>query len=597
MTMKTGRFSSFTSLALTALVCLALITIFEWVDRLIWPDISHQQHRLHFSLFITSACCIAAFFILRYLDARAALASIVQSSEDGIIGKDLEGRIIFWNGGAERIYGYSREEVKGKPISILMPSEGTDDISSILEKIKRGESVAHFETVHFHKGGSRVPVSLTVSPVRNAVGSISGASTIVRDITERKRMEAELMFSKSSLEEEVRRQTQELVQTNTQLMREIDEREQAEATLRESELKYRNLSQEFDTLLNAISDTLVLISPEMKVLWTNNGTAYHSDAPLDELIGNCCHDLFYGRRVPCEDCPVVRSFQTGGIETHVSSRSGRFLDKRAFPIKDGNEVRSIILLVSDITEKMRMQAESMLASHLASLGELAAGVAHEINNPINGIINYAQILINESLSDTLEHDIAGRIVKEGERVAAIVSSLLSFARGGTEEKSAIRLEVILRETLPLIQAQLRKDSIRLDIRVPDGLPEIEGNFQQIQQVFLNILNNARYALNEKYPGRNDNKSIDIRGDKVILDGREHVRTSFVDHGVGIPAEELSMLTKPFFSTKPFGRGTGLGLSITSRIVMYHGGRLAFESEEGEYTKVMIDLPVKANKDA
>jgi PAS domain S-box-containing protein len=595
--MKSGRFSSFTPLALTAVVSLAGIAIFEWVDGFIWPEKTYQDHHLHFSFFVTSACCIAAYFVLRYLEARSTLASIVQSSEDGIIGKDLEGRITFWNSGAERIYGYSFEEVKGKPISILSPPKWPDEIPNILEKTKRGESVKNYETVHVRKDGSRIEVSLTVSPVKNVVGSITGASTIVRDITEQKRMQKELMRSKTSLEEEVRRQTDELVLTNTQLRTEIEERTQAETTVRESELKYRNLSQEFDTLLNAISDTLVLISPEMKVLWTNNGTAYHSDAPLEELIGHCCHELFYGRGVPCDVCPVVRSFQTGEIETRVSSRSGSFLDKRAFPIKDGSTVRSVILLVSDITEKMRMQAESMLASHLASLGELAAGVAHEINNPINGIINYAQILINESVSDTLHHDIAGRIVKESERVADIVRSLLSFARGQTDEKSATRLEAILRETLTLIQAQLRKESIRLDIHLPDDLPEVEANFQQIQQVFLNILNNARYALNEKYSGRDEKKAIEIRGEKVILNDREHVRMTFVDHGVGVPAEELSLLTRPFFSTKPFGKGTGLGLSVTHRIVMHHGGRLTFESEEGEYMRVLIDLPIKANNDA
>ena len=259
---------------------------------------------------------------------------------------------------------------------------------------------------------------------------------------------------------------------------------------------------------------------------------------------------------------------------------------------DGGKVASVLLLISDITEKMTLQAEAMRASHLASLGELAAGVAHEINNPINGIINYAQILINECRPESLENDIGKRIAKEGDRVADIVKSLLSFSRGGREDKRPACIDAILKEALVLTQAQIRKESIRLDIHLPDDLPEIEAHFQQIQQVFLNIINNARYALNQKYPARNENKIIEISGERVSIDAREYVRVTFLDRGEGIPAEKIPMLTKPFFSTKPFGKGTGLGLAITNRIITEHGGQLTFESAEGEFTRATIDLPTK-----
>ena len=237
-------------------------------------------------------------------------------------------------------------------------------------------------------------------------------------------------------------------------------------------------------------------------------------------------------------------------------------------------------------------AEAMQAAHLASVGELAAGVAHEINNPINGIINYAQVLLNECSPGSLETDIGGRIVKEGERIADIVKSLLSFTREGRDDKWPTRIDEVLKESLLLTQAQIRKESIRLSIDLPDDLPEVNANFQQIQQVILNIISNARYALNEKYPARHENKAIEIVGEKVLVDCREHVCITFVDHGVGIPAERLAMLTKPFFTTKPLGRGTGLGLSISQRILQDHDGRLTFDSVEGEYTRVTVELPVR-----
>jgi signal transduction histidine kinase len=330
----------------------------------------------------------------------------------------------------------------------------------------------------------------------------------------------------------------------------------------------------------------------LKVLWTNNGSAYHVDASVDEITGRYCHDLFYGRHAPCEDCPATECFCSGAPVSRASNHYGRYLEKRAFPIKEGDGVRNVILLASDVTEQMQFQAEAMQATHLAALGELAAGVAHEINNPINGIINYAQILINECAPESQEHDIGMRVVKEGKRTANIVKSLLTFARGGREEKRPVRIDAVLKESMILTQAQIRKEGIGLKNTLPDDLPEVNANFQEIQQVFLNIINNARYAILEKYPDRHKNKVIEIHGEKVILDSRTYVKIIFYDRGMGIPAEKLSMLTMPFFSTKPFGKGTGLGLAIAHRIVSDHGGRLTFESVEGEFTRVIVDLPAK-----
>jgi signal transduction histidine kinase len=247
-------------------------------------------------------------------------------------------------------------------------------------------------------------------------------------------------------------------------------------------------------------------------------------------------------------------------------------------------------LISDITEEMALQAEAMQAGHMASLGELASGVAHEINNPITGIINYGQILINECLAGSMEKDIGERIVKEGDRVGHIVKTLLSYARDGRDEKTPTGIPAILQESIILTQAQIRKEGIDLQIDLADSLPEIDANLQQIQQCFINIINNARYALNEKYPGRHKEKRLKISARQCSVDDRPYVRIIFCDQGVGIPDHEIAMLTRQFYSTKPFGKGTGLGLSITEKIVKDHGGRLLFESTEGEFTRVILEFP-------
>ncbi len=252
-------------------------------------------------------------------------------------------------------------------------------------------------------------------------------------------------------------------------------------------------------------------------------------------------------------------------------------------------------LQMEIKERMLANAEAFRAGHLASLGELAAGVAHEINNPVNGIINLSQILANESRQGSKENDIANRIIKESHRIAIIVSGLLSFARVSKEKKGPVRIHEIMSDSLSLFGAQLQKDGIKLTINLPQDLPEIIAHPQQIEQVFLNILSNARYALNQKYAGAYNDKILEILGEKIMLDNSHYIRIIFYDRGIGIPSDMLDKVMNPFFSTKPGNVGTGLGLSISHGIISDHGGRIMIESVEGEFTRVIIDLPVAMSK--
>ena len=218
-------------------------------------------------------------------------------------------------------------------------------------------------------------------------------------------------------------------------------------------------------------------------------------------------------------------------------------------------------------------------------------MAHEINNPINGIINYAQLLLIEAGREGQQSEIAERIMKEGNRIASIVKSLLSFARDRKEDKRSAAPGTVLRDALSLTEAQLHKNGIFVNVDMPPDLTEIYVNVQQILQVFLNVINNARYALNERYPGADDNKVLDILGKKIVSEGVSFVRFAFTDRGTGIPSALITRIMNPFFTTKPPGVGTGLGLSISHGIITDHGGRMNIESIEGEFTRVLIDLPV------
>lgn len=267
---------------------------------------------------------------------------------------------------------------------------------------------------------------------------------------------------------------------------------------------------------------------------------------------------------------------------------------RAFPVLEGVNVSRVLVVMCDMTEKMVLQTEAMQARHLASLGELAASVAHEVNNPANGIINYAQLLVNRNPEGTEARELGNRILKESERIASIVKSLLSFARQEGNGKSLIRIRDVLSESLALTQAQLRKDSIGLKLEIPEDLPEIFAGFQQIQQVILNLVSNSRHALNQKFPEKNEEKLMEISAEVIKTGDGRCVRLTFLDHGTGIPAGDLGSVTEPFFSTKPSTKGTGLGLSITRGIVENHGGRMTVESVEGSYTRVTVDFPAQRN---
>ncbi|NJL59641.1 MAG: HAMP domain-containing histidine kinase [Desulfobacteraceae bacterium] len=237
-----------------------------------------------------------------------------------------------------------------------------------------------------------------------------------------------------------------------------------------------------------------------------------------------------------------------------------------------------------------MQEESMRQARLASIGELSAGVAHEINNPLNCIIGYAQILADRAAKESEESDLAGRIMKDSMRIETIVKSLLSFAREKKREKMSCRYSGHTFRNLMSDAGSSEKDRISVNTDIPGNPLNIKANAQQIQQVFLNLISNARYALNMKYPESDPDKVLEIKSEKVKKDGMGIIRIMFWDRGTGIAADISDRVCEPFFTTKPPNKGTGLGLSISHGIILDHQGKLWFESVQGEYTKAFVELP-------
>jgi len=241
-------------------------------------------------------------------------------------------------------------------------------------------------------------------------------------------------------------------------------------------------------------------------------------------------------------------------------------------------------------EKNRLLLEAQLRNQqkLESIGTLASGVAHEINNPLNGILNYGQIILDANADNTSTKEYAKEIIRETNRISVIVKSLLDFSRQSKNERRYVKIGDIISQTLSLIKTILNRDKIELNLNIEDDLPDIKCDSSQIQQVVMNFITNARDALNQR--ALDFDKAISINCTRLDRNGEKWVELTFEDNGVGISEDVRSKIFDPFFTTKEKGKGTGLGLSISYGIIKEHHGEITVESELGNYSRFIIQLP-------
>lgn len=306
---------------------------------------------------------------------------------------------------------------------------------------------------------------------------------------------------------------------------------------------------------------------------------------------------------------VNRVLQTGKADSieEWSSFTGRrsHYFVRISPVTRLGETEAVLLTVSDTTkqretdtDRLRRMEAQRHRQKLEALGTLAAGVAHEINNPLTGILNYAEIVKeqveeNESLRRNVEV-----IIRESERISGIVRSLLGFAHKEEGIKAHVSTAEILHSSIQLLLPFLVRDGIEVDegnlFAETDSGPEVPlvmGEPQKLKQVFLNLITNARDSLNEKFPLGGALKSISVSQDVVVRNQQKSVRVTVKDNGIGIGEENLTRIFDPFFTTKPTSVGTGLGLSVSYDIIREMGGDIEIESKEGEFACFHVILPV------
>jgi signal transduction histidine kinase/CheY-like chemotaxis protein len=245
-----------------------------------------------------------------------------------------------------------------------------------------------------------------------------------------------------------------------------------------------------------------------------------------------------------------------------------------------------VQLLQEAYKHLEETKERLVQSEkLAAIGELVAGVSHELNNPLAAVISYADLFQEADCDPELKHALS-RIKFNAERCRRIVQNLLQFARRRKPTKRSLEVNAVVTQSLELLEYELKASSVEVVKRLADNLPPILADEQQLLQVFVNIINNAWYALSQKEGGRSLTVSTECAGSSIVI--------KLSDTGIGIEKENLSKIFDPFFTTKGVGKGTGLGLSISYGIVKEHDGEITVESEPGQGATFIIKLPITAS---
>ena len=482
------------------------------------------------------------------------LASIIESSDDAIISKDLNGIVTSWNTGAERIFGYTAQEMIGQPIATIANPASPHEMTDILARIRLGERLDHFQTVRRAKSGVLVDISLTVSPIRDGSGRIVGASKVAREITSQLRAQAEI----------------------------AEQRERLRVTL------------------HSIGDAVITTDAGGRITFLNPVAEQLTGWPEADAVTRRLDEVFViineETRQSVEN-PAMRALREGtivGLANHtiLVTRGGHeiFIDDSAAPIRNSRgEVIGVVLIFRDITEKrtsqktLASQTTELLRTN-ADLNQFAYAVSHDLREPLRNIANYAELLVRR-YPDSADSDInrfKGFIVQGVSRMETLLNDLLTYSLlGGPQEKPALLLDCndVLAHALQNLQTSIVESGA---VITHDPLPQVVAHESHIAQLFQNLISNAIKYRSDVAP------RVHIR----VQRQENEWRFSVTDNGIGI---------EPIYFQKIFGifkrlhgkavPGTGIGLAICTKVVERYGGRIWVESQPGQGSTFYFSLPI------
>jgi len=482
-------------------------------------------------------------------ERESLFSAVVESSNDAIITKLLDGTITGWNGAAERLFGFTAAETVGENIDIIVPPERRTETSNVVERIRRGEPIELYETVRMHKDGRSIDVSLSISPIRTAPDKIVGISMAARDITENK-------------------------QTQKALTQEMEERRRI-----------------FDTsndliLVTDTSGNFIQVSPSV--------TAILGYQPSD-MIGHSAVEFIHP-----DDLENTRSeMRAARRGQNKRNFETRYIDKEGKAVALNwtgtwsEPVRRHFFIGRDLTEKQAAEAQLRHVQKMDAIGQLTGGVAHDFNNILTVITGTIGILEDAVAGEPQLAAIARLIDEAAERGANLTKHLLAFARKQPLQPLEVDVNSLVLEAAKLLQPTLGEHIEITPLLAEDAWTAL-ADPSQLTTAVLNLALNARDAMPNggKLALETSNVYLDENyasmQDEVAAGN--YVMIAVSDTGSGIPAALLERVFDPFFTTKEVGKGTGLGLSMVFGFVKQSGGHIKLYSEEGHGTSVKIYLP-------
>ncbi len=497
----------------------------------------------------------------RRMDERSTtrLAAIVSSSNEAIVGKTLEGIVTSWNAAAERIFGYSEREMVGQSIFALIPEELHDTERELLECLRRGERVEFADTVRIRKDGGRIDIALSVSPIWDASGVIVGASSIKRDITERKRAVAELARREARY--------RALVLATTSIVWTAD----SEGRFTTEQLSWRNYT----------------------------GQAWHEQEGFGWMDAIHADDRRSVQASWFEARDRRMMWESHGARLWSAAHQGhRHFVARAVPVMDQDgAVREWIGTMSDVEDRWLVDERLRQADRMESVGRLAGGIAHEANNQMTVILGAAEFLARAIRDDTARMDV-DHIRRAARRTAAITQQLLAYSRRQVLQPVLVDLDTVVAAMEPILQRALGEIS-RVELRLAGDLGQVKADPGQLDQVLLNLALNARDAMPDGGTLTIETMNVTVDGAHPTAKGLDPVTPGryaallATDTGAGMDRETMEHIFEPFFTTKEVGEGTGLGLATVYGIVKQSGGFIWAQSEPGHGTSFRIYLPLAA----
>ncbi|MFC2056460.1 PAS domain S-box protein [Chloroflexota bacterium] len=438
------------------------------------------------------------------------------------------------------VAGVAIEDVLGKSIYGYIQPEDREDVRKVIDRVFRTGKPDTYESMVVVSGREDAWYETRVGPLKHD-GQITGVIQIASDVTNRKQAEKRIrIFSQS--------------------------------------------------IAGAI-DGITITDMEGVITYANSAMEETHGYEKEGLLGKLVTTLIASQETADEMMSTV--IKTGSWKGEAE---GLKKTKETFPLllslstvndEKGHQI-ALMGAARDITERKQMEEQLIVADRLASIGGLASGIAHEINNPLTAIVGFSDLLDSrEDLPDDIKGDI--RIINtEAKRTSNIVKNLLTFARKQPKEKQLTNVNKVIEAVLELRAYEQKVNNIEVNIKLAPDLPEIMANNSDLQQVFLNIILNAEYAMLETQ--RDSTYTITTKSDG------DTIKITFVDNGQGISKKNLGHVFDPFFTTKEVGKGTGLGLSICHGIIIEHGGRIGVEGKLGKGATFIVELPLPATND-